>query len=192
MSEQFYTSTLQKKRRQGQRLTTAQRIKAQAMFLAAYEQTANILAAAELAEIDRTLVYYWQEHDEQFGFAFNLADKAANARIEAEIRRRAMDGTAKPLVSGGRVVYDEYEDEQGKKHKERVMVREYSDLLLMFYAKRRMPEYRDKQQIDLNTSTTPQDVKALHETIVQALAAYPEAKVAVAQALMEKEQARGH
>ncbi len=58
MSEAFYTSTL-KKRRKGQRMTPKQRIEAQAMFLAAYEETANVLMAAERAEIDRTLVYYW-------------------------------------------------------------------------------------------------------------------------------------
>ena len=128
MSEAFYTSTL-KKRRKGQRMTPKQRIEAQAMFLAAYEETANVLMAAERAEIDRTLVYYWLEHDEQFGFTYNLADKAANMRIEAEIRRRAIEGWDEPLISAG---------------KRLGTVRKYSDVLLMFYAKRRMPEYRDK------------------------------------------------
>jgi hypothetical protein len=128
MSEQFYSSTL-KKRRRGQRMTAEQRIRAQAMFLTAYEKTASVLAAAEQAEIDRTLVYYWQEHDEQFSFAFNIADNAANMRIEAEIRRRAIEGWEEPLVSAGKRIGT---------------VRKYSDVLLMFYAKRRMPEYRDK------------------------------------------------
>lgn len=129
MSEQFYTSALSKKRRKGQRMKAEQRIAAQAMFLAVYEKTASVLAAAEQAEIDRTLVYYWQEHDEQFLFAYNLADKAANMHIEAEIRRRAIDGWDEPLVSAG---------------KRLGTVRKYSDTLLIFYAKRRMPEYRDK------------------------------------------------
>ncbi len=157
MSEQFYTSTLQKKRRQGQRMTAAQRIRAQAQFLDAYERTANILQASEQAEIDRTLVYYWQEHDEQFLFAFNIADKAANARIEAEIRRRAIEGVVEPIISQGQPVY-EYEpdlDEEGNqkldskgkpiyKRGPMMMIRKYSDTLLIFYAKKRMPEYREK------------------------------------------------
>lgn len=174
MSEQFYTSTL-KKRRQGQRMSAEQRIAAQAMFLAAYEETANILAAAEKAEIDRTLVYYWQEHDEQFGFAFNIADKAANSRVEAEIRRRAMEGWEEPLVSAG---------------KRLGTVRKYSDTLLIFYAKRRMPEYRDKQQLDVTTTNTnTQDMKSLHDAIATALADYPEARIAVAAMLAEKGKA---
>ncbi|SRR6266567_6808121 len=138
MSEQFYTSTL-KKRRKGQRLTAAERIQAQATFLAIYEKTANVLTAAESTGIDRTLIYYWLEHDEQFLLAYGLADKAANAHIEAEIRRRAMEGLEKPLVSMGRLVYE------GKgKARKKVTIREYSDTLLIFYAKKKMPEYRDK------------------------------------------------
>lgn len=134
MSEAFYTSTL-KKRRKGQRMTEKQRIEAQAMFLTAYEKTANVLAAAEQAEIDRTLVYYWLEHDERFGLAYNLADKAANAHVEAEIRRRAIEGWDEPLVSAG---------------KRLGTVRKYSDTLLIFYAKRRMPEYRDTASTTIN------------------------------------------
>ncbi len=138
MSKEFYTLTL-KKRRKGQRMTPAQRIEAQATFLATYEKTANVLAAAEQTEISRVLVYYWLEHDEQFLFAYGLADKAANAHIEAEIRRRAIEGVEKPLVSMGHLVYER----KGKQRK-KVIMREYSDTLLIFYAKKRMPEYRDK------------------------------------------------
>src|SRR6266487_1691180 len=168
MSEQFYSSTL-KKRRKGRRMTDQQRIEAQAMFLAAYEETASVLRAAERSEIDRTLVYYWLEHDERFGFAYNLADAAANAHIEAEIRRRAMEGWDEPLVSAG---------------KRLGTVRKYSDTLLIFYAKRRMPEYRDKQSVDVTTNSSAQDMQVIQETIMQALAAHPDAKIAVAQALM--------
>ena len=149
MSEQFYTSTL-KKRRKGQRMTAEQRIRAQALFLDAYERTANILVAAEQAEIDRTLVYYWLEHDENFLLVYGIADKAANAHIDAEIRRRGIEGVVEPLVSAGRVVYDEYEDADGKKQRKRVVIRKYSDTLLIFYAKKRMPEYRDKTALTVN------------------------------------------
>jgi hypothetical protein len=200
MSEQFYTSTLQK-RRQGQRLKPEQRIKAQSLFLEAYERTANIVEAAKQAEIDRTLVYYWQEHDEQFSLAFNLADKAANARIEAEIRRRAMEGIEEPIVSQGQPVYEydpvldkdgnQRQDSRGKlmwKRGRMLTTRKYSDTLLIFYAKRRMPEYRDKQpEIQVNNHLAAQDVAAtLNDAIAEALAPYPEARIAVAQALAAK------
>jgi hypothetical protein len=179
MSESFYTSILdsstQKKRRKGQRMTKKQRVRAQALFLAAYEQTANVLAAAEQAEIDRSLVYYWQEHDEAFDLAFHVADEAANKRIEAEIRRRAIEGVLEPVVSQGQLVY-EYEpvlDEQGNqkydskgkpiyKRGALVTIRKYSDTLLMFYAKRRMPEYRERgitinQVLPKEYINTPED-----------------------------------
>lgn len=184
MSESFYRFTLQK-RRKGRNLTPAQRLDAQAAFLEAYEHNANILRAAEQAEISREIVYYWLEHDERFLFAYHLADAAANAHIESEIRRRAMEGVVKPLVSAGRLVYDEYKDEDGKTHKELLTVREYSDVLLIFYAKRRMPEYREKSQVDVNQTVT-QDLRELQKTIMAALSHHPEARVAVAEALMHK------
>lgn len=199
MSESFYRYTL-KKRRKGQTMTVKQRLEAQAAFLEAYEHTANILRAAEQTEISREIVYYWLEHDERFLFAYNLADAAANAHIEAEIRRRAMEGVQEPLISQGQLVY-EYEpvldedgnqkyDSKGKPIYQRgalLTVRKYSDTLLIFYAKRRMPEYREKSQVDVSM---PTDMRALQETIMQALAAHPEAKIAVAQALMEKARER--
>lgn len=163
MSESFYSYTL-KKRRKGQTMTATQRIAAQTAFLEAYEHTANVLRAAEQAEISRELVYYWLEHDEQFGFAYNLADKAANMHIEAEIHRRGVQGYEEPVVSQGQLAY-EYEpvlddkgepklDSRGKPMWQRghmITVRKYSDTLLIFLAKKRMPEYREKQSLEVTT-----------------------------------------
>lgn len=140
-------------------MTAEQRLRAQATFLDAYEHTANILRAAEQAEVSRQLVYYWLEHDERFLLAYNLADKAANAHIEAEIRRRAIEGIEEPVISNGMITYewepdiDEATGEQKRDGKGKLMytrgkmvtTRKYSDVLLMFLAKKRMPEYRDKQ-----------------------------------------------
>jgi hypothetical protein len=145
MTDTFYTSTL-KKRRQGQRMSEKQRIEAQAAFLDAYEHTANVLKAAEVAGVDRTLVYYWLEHDAEFLFAYNLADSAANMHIEAEIHRRAIEGWEEPLVSAGKRVGT---------------VRKYSDTLLIFYAKKRMPSYREKQQLDVTSYAAVQRDPAL-------------------------------
>ena len=181
-------------------MTAAQRLEAQAAFLEAYEHTANVLRAAEQAEISREIVYYWLEHDEQFLFAYNLADKAANAHIEAEIRRRAIEGVVEPLVSQGQLVY-EYEpvlDEQGNQRYDKagkpmmkrgalLTTRKYSDTLLIFYSKKRMPEYREKQQIEHSGSlASGADVRALHAAIAEALSDYPEARVALAAALARK------
>ena len=52
--------------------------------------------------------------------------------IEAEIHRRAIEGW--DIASAGKPLG---------------VMRKYSDVLLMFYAKKRMPEYREKQSMEL-------------------------------------------
>ncbi len=54
--------------------------------------------------------------------------------IEAEIHRRAIEGWDEPIASAG---------------KRLGVMRKYSDVLLIFYAKKRMPEYREKQSMEL-------------------------------------------
>lgn len=150
MSAEFDSST-HKKRRKGQHMTAKERQEAQDAFLKAYEKTANILTAAEQVGIDRTLVYYWLEHDEQFGFAYNLADKAANMRIEAEIHRRGVEGYQEPVWQMGQYCGQ---------------ITKYSDTLLIFYAKRRMPEYRDTQNINHSGSI---DISGAKESLLDKL-----------------------
>ena len=161
-------------------MTKQQRIEAQAAFLTAYELCANVVTAAYEVGIDRTLIYYWQEHDETFSMLFHEADKAANAHIEAEIRRRAIDGVVEPVISQGQLAYN-YEpvlDEEGNqkldsrgkpmyKRGEMITTRKYSDVLLMFYAKQRMPSYREKQQVEV---TGHVDVSGFKELLMQRLA----------------------
>ena len=117
------------KRRPGQHMTPAQRRIVQAAFLAAFQETANLTSASEAAGIDRTLVRYWQEHDETFSFQYHAAEEVANDRLRAEIVRRAVEGWEEPVYQLGRYAGT---------------IRKYSDTLLIFQAKARMPEYRDK------------------------------------------------
>lgn len=75
---------------------------------------------------------------------FNLADRVEEAMadyresIETEIHRRAIEGTAEPIIGG--------------KDRDEIVtyVQRYSDRLLEFLAKRHIPEYRQTQQIDMN------------------------------------------
>lgn len=92
------------------------------------------------AGISRNTVYAWQERDTEFSLKFNVAEQEANDVIRAELHRRAVQGYEKPVVSMGKAVYDK----DGKPLTERV----YSDQLLGLLAKSRMPEFRDKQQIE--------------------------------------------
>lgn len=180
-----------RKRRPGQRPTAEERKIAQETFLQVFAVTANVRAACMKAGISRNTVYEWQEKDEQFGFKFRQASEDANDLIRGELFRRGVQGYDKPVVSMGKQVFVEEELPSGKKVYKPLMERMYSDNLLSLLAKARMPEFREKQQFDVNTTNTTKDIQAIHEAIAQALSSYPEARLAVASALAEMEQARG-
>lgn len=117
----------------GRRFTKAERAETQALFLDAFATSGIILVACRAAGITRQLVDYWNEHDEDFGNRYGLARREADDRIRAEIQRRAMQGVqrSKPIFYKGQQVGSD------------VYV-EYSDTLLIFLAKARMPEFREK------------------------------------------------
>ena len=108
----------------------------QRLFLQAFADHANVLLAARAAHINRTTVYVWLEKDEDFSFAFNQAKEDAKDVLRAEIYRRAVEGWDEPVFSAGKLA--------GK-------VRKYSDTLLIFHTKALMPEYREKQQLDVTS-----------------------------------------
>lgn len=184
------TTPLRAMRGPGQRLTEAERETIQEKFLLALSKTANIRAACRAAGINRSTVYYWQEHDTEFSMRFNIANQEANDLLLAAAWERGVKGTEKPVVSMGKQVYVE-KLVRNRVEKQPLMERVYSDSLLALLMKARMPEFRDKQQVDLHTSNT-KDLQAVQEAIVQALSPYPEASVAVAAALAEMEKARGN
>lgn len=184
MREHDSSTPLTRKRRQGQHMSKEERAKVQEIFLQAFSMTANVRAACMKAGISRNTVYEWAEHDERFSLRYKQAELDANDLIRGELFRRAVQGYEKPVISIGKVVYDK----DGKPLMEKV----YSDSLLSLLAKARMPEFRDKQQVDLTTTNTNAgDLQALHEAIEQALKPYPEAMIAVASALVDVEKSRG-
>jgi hypothetical protein len=129
MSEKFNTNSTPKK---GLSKKAKQRL-----FLEAYAEHANVILSAHAAGVDRTTVYKWLEHDEDFSFAFNQAKEDAKDVLRAEIYRRGKEGWDESVYEAGVLMKT---------------VRKYSDTLLIFHAKMLMPEYRDKQQIDVNTN----------------------------------------
>ncbi len=124
--------TPKKRARKGGPMTARARAAAQEVFLAAFAETGIITSAAVAAGIGRKAVYEWQEHDEAFSFRFNEARESANDVLRAEILRRAYEGVEEPVYQLAKYVGT---------------VRKYSDTLLIFEAKRRMPEYRDKVDV---------------------------------------------
>jgi hypothetical protein len=145
MANEFTSSSHKKKtsvRSKGSRPTKEERQEAQGRFLKAFASNGNVRAACMVAGIDRSTIHYWAEHDEQFSMQYNLAKEDVNDAIRAEIYRRGMFGEERYVVSQGKLV-------QGSDGKP-LTIREKSDTLLIFHAKSRMPEYREKQQMELS------------------------------------------
>ena len=121
------------KRRSGQKLTSEERPGVQAKFLAKFRRDANMSLACRHTGVSRTSVYRWVDRDIG-GFAAEYRDAEEDAKdaIRAEIYRRGVTGWKEPVFYKG-VKVDS--------------IRKFSDVLLIFEAKRRMPdEYRESPQ----------------------------------------------
>lgn len=83
-----------------------------------------------------------RERDPEFARQWDEAMQAAEAAIEHEIYRRAIEGWDEPVYGG--------------RHKERIVgtVRKYSDPLLMFRARALLPAYRETHGITVNKQVT--------------------------------------
>ena len=146
MPDHLHTSTPQKHiRRKGQRPTKEQRKQEQDAFLKAFASSGNVRAACMAAGINRSAVYSWSETDVEFTIRYNQAKSDVDDAIRAEIYRRGMFGEERYVIAQGKIVYHE-----GKP----LTIREKSDTLLIFHAKSRMSEYRDKQQLEVTGDLT--------------------------------------
>ena len=124
------------KRRNG---TSGQTARAKHAFLESYRHWANISFACEQANVGRTTVYAWQEHDEQFALAMRQAGDAATERLEKEAWRRATEGSPYTRTSYYRG------EPVGTDHKI-----EYSDQLMMLLLRARRPDlYREKVDVSV-------------------------------------------
>lgn len=153
-------------RRPGESLTSDEIEQAKVAFVADYAKHGNVGHACDAARIHRSTFYRWQEHDETFGFAYEQAKADYCDSLRQEIHRRAHDGVLKPVYQRGEKVG---------------AIREYSDTLLIFEAKARMPEYRDKVSVNATMQgVKPDDITtnpeaALYATLfVAALAPHGE------------------
>lgn len=124
-------------RAQGQRLTAKQRAEAQEAFLASYSQGHSITKSCQAAGIHRDTLYTWKEHDEPFMLRFNQAKEEGDDCIRDEVRRRGVEGWEEPVYQLARLAGT---------------VRKYSDRMLEMMAKARMPEYRDKHDVNVTGS----------------------------------------
>lgn len=105
-----------------------------AEFLDQLAETGNVLATAELLNLDRRALYRLRKDDPEFAAAWDEAIEQSADALEVEARRRALDGWDEPVFYQG--------IETG-------LVRKYSDTLLIFLLKGARPEkYRDRQQLE--------------------------------------------
>lgn len=112
--------------------------------LEALEAGATYAEAAKSGGISYQTLRQWRAKDQRFDQACMLSIEAGTDLIEAEARRRAVDGVAKPVGF-----------HQGRHTG--LFVRDYSDQLLVLLLKARRPElYRDSQtkQISADSQLT--------------------------------------
>jgi hypothetical protein len=139
-----------------------QRKQVQKVFIESLLRDSNVSLACEVAGINRTTAYQWRKDDEDFCEQWDNVIERTRDVARQSIYARGIVGWDEPVISMGQAVY-EYEpvlDENGeqtfdKKGKpvtlrSKMMVHKWSDSLAALYAKANLPEYKEKQQIDLN------------------------------------------
>jgi hypothetical protein len=110
-----------------------------AAFLEALAETGNVSAAAASVGRSRPHAYRLRATDDGFAAGWAIALDAATDMLEAEARRRALEGVTEPVIRAGRVVMDE----AGQP----LTVRHYSDRLLELLLRAHRPEkFRDRPQ----------------------------------------------
>jgi hypothetical protein len=114
------------------RLTKAR----QAGFLKALADTGSVTAAVAVAGTSRSRVYELRKVDPTFAAAWEEAEEVAVDELEAEARRRAVDGVPEPLVSAGKIV----RDDDGQP----IAIRRYSDALLLALLRAHRPPRRER------------------------------------------------
>lgn len=103
-------------------------------FLVKLAATANIRAACKAASIGKTAVYKRRDSDPEFAQAMAEALDDACDDLELEARRRAKDGTQKPVYFKG--------EQCG-------VIHEYSDTLMIFLLKAHRPEkFRERVKVE--------------------------------------------
>jgi hypothetical protein len=99
-----------------------------ATFLGALEASGNVSASARRAGVGRATVYRHRAGEADFRESWDEALEVACDALEAEARRRALDGWDEPVFYEGKVCGH---------------IRKYSDALIMFLLKAYRPQFRD-------------------------------------------------
>jgi hypothetical protein len=108
-------------------------------FLCALEASGNVSASARRAGVGRATAYRHRQAEPEFRSGWDQAIETAMDDLEAEARRRAVDGWDEPVFFKGEVCGH---------------IRRYSDALIMFLLKAYRPEFRDNYRVEHSGDTT--------------------------------------
>ena len=121
---------------------------AREIFLEHLRETSNISKSARLALVDRSTVYRWREESPVFAAAWDDAIDEATDALEAEARRRAIEGDGEYVVSMGQLVKD---PKTGKY----LTTRKRSDGLMTLRLKAHRPEkFRERYDVQQSGNIT--------------------------------------
>lgn len=121
-------------------------------FLKILEESANVSRAAKAIGVSRRTIYDHKKSDVEFSAAWEDAIESGVDALEEEARRRAYEGTQKPVYYLG---------------KKRGFIREYSDTLMIFLLKANRPEkFKDRfEHTGKDGKDLIPDVKTLIEKV---------------------------
>ena len=98
------------------------------LFLGHLSECGNVAHSARLAGLNRTVLYRYRKKDPNLKKRWDQAAELGVLALEDEALQRAYQGIERPVCMGGKII----------------MVKKYSDSLLMFLLKGAKPEkYRD-------------------------------------------------
>jgi hypothetical protein len=121
------------------RPTTNRTHKKRARFLEALENGATVTMACRFARFPRRTAYDQRAADKAFAAQWDDAIEVGTEALEDEARRRAVEGTLKPVYYQGVQIGE---------------VREYSDALLMLLLKANRPgKYREPRSLNVAEKT---------------------------------------
>ncbi len=119
-----------------------------ARFIAATEKGLAVSAAAEVAGVNRTLLYKWRQRDPDFARQWDDATTAATEAMEDEALHRALEGVEKPVFYRGKQVGS---------------FRSYNDRLLILLLQRRRPSPDQQEALRVAEAQLGARLKAVEQ-----------------------------
>jgi hypothetical protein len=121
--------------------TDRERARARQKFLKRLAETCNVSEASRVAGIARSTAHDWRGANGEFAKAWDEAIEQARDALEAEARRRAVEGWNEPVYQQGKKVGT---------------IRRYSDRMLEVLLKGHRPQFRDKGvEVDVGVKVEP-------------------------------------